>query len=117
MTTNLLATVDNAFRSRVSIHLLFSPLSAPSRIRLWQKLLSRLPSVPSSSDGAVLTLTGSEISRLAEWELNGREIKNVIKTVRTWCFCKGVQITLPRLESAIAVTAPQARKAGKEACE
>lgn len=57
------------------------------------------------------------MEQLAKWELNGREIKNAIKTVRTWCLCKGYQLSLPRLESGIAVTAPQARKVdGADAC-
>ena len=114
LTTNLLNTVDNAFRSRVNIHLLFSQLSPSSRFTLWQKLLSRLPESKPTSDGTSLSLAETDIDQLAAWELNGREIKNAIKTVRTWCICRGCQITLPRLESGIAVTAPQAKKTGHE---
>jgi len=47
---------------------------------------------------------------LGKWELNGREIKNAIKTVRTWCLCKGFEMNLGRLEAGIVVTAPQAQK-------
>jgi len=112
LTTNLLATVDNAFRSRVNIHLLFPTLSIQSRIKLWQKLLSRLPEFNSSTDVSVMPLSINDINQLAAWELNGREIKNAIKIARTWCICKGYQISLPRLESGIAVTAPQAKKTG-----
>ncbi len=50
------------------------------------------------------------MEELAKWELNGREIKNAIKTVRTWCYCKGFEISLVRLEAGIKVTAPQAKK-------
>jgi len=50
------------------------------------------------------------MQELAKWELNGREIKNAIKTVRTWCVCKDFGMNLVRLESGIKVTAPQARK-------
>ncbi len=114
LTTNLLATVDTAFRSRVNIHLLFPTLSIQSRIKLWQKLLSRLPEFNSSTDVSVMPLSINDINQLAAWELNGREIKNAIKIARTWCICKGYQISLPRLESGIAVTAPQAKKTGLE---
>ena len=54
----------------------------------------------------------SEIEKLAAWELNGREIKNAVKTARNWCICKGYQISVERMESAIAVTAPMAKKIG-----
>ena len=53
----------------------------------------------------------SAVEELAKWELNGREIKNAIKTVRTWCLCKRYHpMSLSRMESGIQVTAPQAKK-------
>lgn len=55
-------------------------------------------------------LQEGDMEELAKWELNGREIKNAIKTVRTWCLCKGFEISLLRLEAGIKVTAPQAGK-------
>jgi hypothetical protein len=55
-------------------------------------------------------LASKDMKELAKWELNGREIKNAIKTVRTWCVIKGFDMNLIRLESGIKVTAPQARK-------
>ena len=50
------------------------------------------------------------MKELAKWELNGREIKNVVKTVLTWCLLKGFEMSLARLESGVLVTAPQCRK-------
>ncbi|RDL30841.1 uncharacterized protein BP5553_10186 [Venustampulla echinocandica] len=103
LTTNLYSTIDTAFRSRVHLHLVFSPLPFSSRLILWQKFLSRLD-VP-------VVLGPQEMQEVAKWELNGREIKNVIKTARIWCVCKKFEMNLLRLESAIKVTAPQATKA------
>jgi hypothetical protein len=112
LTTNLYATVDAAFRSRVNIHLVFTPLSVASRLVLWRKFLSRLP--PSWKGMNVLEhLSDGDMEELARWELNGREIKNAIKTVKTWCDCKDVSMSLVRLESGIKVTAPQSKKVGE----
>jgi AAA+ superfamily predicted ATPase len=112
LTTNLYSTIDAAFRSRVNIHLLFTSLPPASRLVLWRKFLSRLP--PSTKMADPLThLLDSDFDELARWELNGREIKNAIKTVRTWCDCKGFEMSLLRLESGIKVTAPQAKKVGE----
>ena len=108
LTTNLYSTIDVAFRSRVNIHLLFSPLPFASRLVLWQKFLTRLPPGPSGDLGSEILDT--DLEELAKWELNGREIKNAIKTVRTWCICKQFEMNLLRLESGIKVTAPQAKK-------
>ncbi|KAL8828594.1 MAG: hypothetical protein Q9191_002495 [Dirinaria sp. TL-2023a] len=121
LTTNLSSTIDLAFRSRVNIHLFFSPLSFTYRAQLWQKFLDRLllpTEVPateptSSKVPTFRRLEIAEIQQLAAWELNGREIKNAVKTARTWCICKGYQISLERMESAIAVTAPTAKKIGE----
>jgi SpoVK/Ycf46/Vps4 family AAA+-type ATPase len=113
LTTNLYSTIDTAFRSRVNIHLLFSPLSASSRLVLWRKFLTRLPPRSVDSDvfeNALDHLSEDDMHQLALWELNGREIKNAIKTVRTWCLLKDYDIRLSRLESGIRVTAPQAIK-------
>ena len=109
LTTNLYSTIDTAFRSRVNIHLLFEPLPPASRLVLWRKFLDRLP----MERGKVSPLEGLErgdLEELAKWELNGREIKNAIKTVKTWCDCKEYDMSLLRLESGIKVTAPQAKK-------
>ena len=111
LTTNLYSTIDTAFRSRVNIHLLFEPLPPASRLVLWRKFLDRLP----MERGKVSPLEGLErgdLEELAKWELNGREIKNAIKTVKTWCDCKEYDMSLLRLESGIKVTAPQAKKVG-----
>src|SRR5882757_8346689 len=86
LTTNLYSTIDTAFRSRVNIHLVFKPLPFSSRLVLWQKFLSRLPGPEVQAK-----VSKKEMDELAKWELNGREIKNAIKTVRTWCVCKGFE--------------------------
>jgi len=105
LTTNLYSTIDAAFRSRVNIHLVFQSLPFSSRFLLWQKFLSRLPGPKVQAK-----VSKKDMDELAKWELNGREIKNAIKTVRTWCVCKGFEMNLLRLESGIKVTAPQALK-------
>lgn len=55
-------------------------------------------------------LEEEDLAELAKWELNGREIKNAIKTVKSWCDAKDYEMSLLRLESGIKVTAPQAKK-------
>lgn len=113
LTTNLYDTIDTAFRSRVNIHLLFTPLPAASRLVVWQKFLERLPPV-KGPDGVLgkPDIDEEDMKELAKWQLNGREIKNAIKTVKSWCDCKGYEMNLGRLESGIKVTAPHASKSG-----
>lgn len=110
LTTNLYETIDTAFRSRVNIHLLFNPLPPASRLTIWRKFLERLPPSKISGKSVIELLENEDLKVLSMWELNGREIKNAIKTVKSWCDVKGYEIDLQRLESGIKVTAPQAKK-------
>jgi hypothetical protein len=55
-------------------------------------------------------LSAKDLNELAKWELNGREIKNAIKTIRNWCIGKDLEMNLERLESGIKSTTPQATK-------
>ncbi|XWW96099.1 hypothetical protein V2A60_004069 [Cordyceps javanica] len=158
LTTNLYQTIDPAFRSRVSLHLLFASLARDARKKVWHNFLSRLapqtlaPPVPAraagkgkavawtaaededddagvkeeeevgeeeeevrrgAQGGAPPTLSDADIDEISLWQLNGREIKNAVKMVRTWCDHKGYAMTLDRLESGIRVTNPCATKSAE----
>lgn len=134
MTTNLLKNIDQAFRSRVDVHLLFNPLPPAAREVLWRKFLQRLPKSETSPPGELLpngNANGKASTRgatssvpliddaayrsLSSWDLSGREIKNAVKTVRTWCACKGYIMDVARLEAGIRVTSPMARRQKNDA--
>ncbi|CAM1507520.1 Fc.00g071610.m01.CDS01 [Cosmosporella sp. VM-42] len=125
LTTNLYHTIDGAFRSRVSLHLLFQALNKEARETVWRKFLQRLPEqtfrVKDVTEGneddedpkpVEKPLDEEDIAQLSLWQLNGREIKNAVKMVRNWCDHKGYVMTLARLESGIKVTSPHASKDG-----
>lgn len=124
LTTNLYHTIDTAFRSRVSLHLLFSSLSREARETVWRKFLQRLPEpaprvVEITEDGeekepapVEKSLDDEDLAELSLWQLNGREIKNAVKMVKSWCDHKGYVMTLSRLENGIKVTSPHASKEG-----
>lgn len=139
LTTNLYSTIDSAFRSRVSLHLIFNSLAPKARTLIWRKFLDRLPPRESGSPAAPESLedsdreqrgedsragaeaepegdlvTDQDIEELAAWQLNGREIKTAVRMTRTWCDHKGYPLTLPRLENGIKVTSPHASKCNHE---
>jgi len=78
-------------------------------MEIWNKFLLRLPSEGTNLLD-VLEIGKEDLKELAAWELNGRQIKNALKTTSIWCQCKGLRMTLKKLESGICVTAPQAKK-------
>ncbi|KAF5675495.1 TOB3 (member of AAA-ATPase family) [Fusarium circinatum] len=141
LTTNLYHTIDTAFRSRVSLHLLFKSLTREARETVWRKFLKRLsdgdritdvtdesPATGSTTPrnagtdedaGGEVTaayedkpLDDEDIKELSLWQLNGREIKTAVKMVRSWCDHKGYIMTLSRLENGIKVTSPHSNKDG-----
>lgn len=64
----------------------------------------------SSDERPIYNLDEGNLEELAKWELNGKEIKNAIKTVKSWCDAKVYEMNLLRLENGIKVTAPQGTK-------
>ncbi|TQN67110.1 ATPase family AAA domain-containing protein FIGL1 [Colletotrichum shisoi] len=121
LTTNLYNTIDTAFRSRVSLHLLFKSLSRDARELIWRKFLGRLRRRSGSGGGdddaaadekgdVGLLLSDEDVGELGQWQLNGREIKTAVKMVAKWCDHKGYEMSLARLENGIRVTSPHASK-------
>jgi hypothetical protein len=62
------------------------------------------------SKGVKFSIQPTDIESLALWKLNGREIKNVVKTVYLWCRYNALELSLARIEDGIELTAPFATK-------
>jgi SpoVK/Ycf46/Vps4 family AAA+-type ATPase len=127
LTTNLYETIDTAFRSRVSLHLLFPTLSREARVKVWTRFLDRIPEserakalrvdeepAEESNEVKETFVDEKDVQELSLWDLNGREIFNAVRMARSWCNHKGYLMTLERMESGIKVTNPQAGKIGSE---
>ena len=65
--------IDHAFQSRIDFILPYDDLSGPSRREVWTKFIQHV-----GKDK--FNVTAQEIEDLVEFELNGREIKNLVKS-------------------------------------
>lgn len=74
MTTNRVEDIDLAFQSRIHVSIEYPDLTSASRRTIWANFL-RGSTIKSS-------LTDKDIHELAELKLNGRQIKNVLKTAQ-----------------------------------
>jgi len=74
MTTNRVENIDPAFQSRIHVSLEYPDLTSASRRVIWKNFLR----------GATITsgITDAEIEQLSELKLNGRQIKNILKTAQ-----------------------------------
>jgi len=92
LTTNRIKNIDRAFYSRISMALRFDGADNNKRRKIWTNLL----------DAAGITLDASEIDKLATHDINGRQIKNVIRLTQTLAKAGGTKVDLPALEKVIA---------------
>jgi SpoVK/Ycf46/Vps4 family AAA+-type ATPase len=74
MTTNRVDNIDPAFQSRIHVSLDYPDLTTASRRQIWRNFLQ---AATLKSE-----LTDKDIDELAELKLNGRQIKNVLKTAQ-----------------------------------
>ena len=71
LTTNRISNIDPAFHSRIHVTVNYPNLSAESRKHIWQTFLGKESAVPDK-----------DIDHLSQVDLNGRQIKNMLKTAR-----------------------------------
>lgn len=73
LTTNRIDAIDPAFKSRLDLILPYHDLDEQSRRKVWVNFIQKLGS-------EVASISDSDIDQLAKAQMNGREIKNLIKT-------------------------------------
>ncbi|KAI0884380.1 P-loop containing nucleoside triphosphate hydrolase protein [Annulohypoxylon maeteangense] len=91
LTTNRVATFDDAFTSRIHVPLRYTNLSEPSRRQIWRNFCNRVP-------GGV-NITEKELDLLAKPELNGRQIKNIVKAAESLAAFDGRKLDAAALRS------------------
>lgn len=73
LATNRYEDIDVAFKSRVDLALPFKDLGRATRYSIWQSFINRIPH-------AERNVGDKDLKSLAEHALNGREIRNMVKT-------------------------------------
>lgn len=94
LTTNRVSALDPAFQSRVQCALRYDALDQASRSAIWADLLRR------AGAGAEL-----QADALANHELNGRQIKNVLQLALALSRHEGVPVNQSHLDSTLEMTA------------
>ena len=74
LTTNREQVIDHAFRSRIHLFIAYPPLSADARRELWSNSIVR-----ANRGQTPDWLSTRFLDHLAEQDVNGREIKNVVR--------------------------------------
>ncbi|KAJ7787163.1 P-loop containing nucleoside triphosphate hydrolase protein [Mycena olivaceomarginata] len=98
-TTNRVSTFDPAFRSRIHMALKYENLQVEARRRLWKDFLSKL------NGGAGADVSEEGYDALAQHDINGREIKNAVKTAESLATFTEEPLNLEHLETVLKTQA------------
>lgn len=79
LTTNRIESMDAAFESRIHLSLQYHGLDKAARRQVWATFLHRSSEIQESNVGA---FSEADLDRLAKIQLNGRQIKNTLKTAQ-----------------------------------
>ncbi|KAI0555989.1 P-loop containing nucleoside triphosphate hydrolase protein [Xylaria curta] len=91
LTTNRIASIDPAFQSRIDLFLPYHDLTSEARRKVWCNFIER-----AGQDK--FEVTGESLDKLSQLPLNGREIKNLIKSVQLLSIKRGCKISMDRVQ-------------------
>ena len=96
LTTNRVQTFDPAFQSRIHISLDYPGLTIDSRKTVWKNFLD--------SSSQEHTISKAELTELARMDLNGRQIKNILKIARLLASRKEEKLSREHITTTMDVT-------------
>lgn len=96
MTTNRIQSMDPAFRSRMHLILEYKSLDPSSRKGLWRLFLER------TADYKKQNWPDAEVDRLAAFDLNGRQIKNIVRTANSLALAEGHRLSVEEVEIVLS---------------
>ncbi|KAI8635237.1 P-loop containing nucleoside triphosphate hydrolase protein [Xylariaceae sp. FL1651] len=90
LTTNRVASIDPAFQSRVDLFLPYYDLTSKARREVWNNFIER-------AGRNKFNVTDESLEKLSHLPLNGREIKNLIKSAQLLSFKSGAKVSMDRV--------------------
>ncbi|KAK3169312.1 hypothetical protein OEA41_008695 [Lepraria neglecta] len=100
LTTNRVATFDEAFQSRIHIGLRYGKLDIKAKKGIWKCFIDRVRALP---DVEVADFTEDDFTKLSNFEVNGREIKNAIRTAQSIALNEDEKLSMMHLLSVLLV--------------
>jgi SpoVK/Ycf46/Vps4 family AAA+-type ATPase len=99
LTTNRVKTFDEAFLSRIHVALHFHALPAEARRAVWTAFLGKA-GVEVGPHGGV---SGAQLDRLVERDINGRQVKNATRTAGSLAMSRGETLCYGHLTEVLDV--------------
>ena len=96
LTTNRIGSFDAAFKSRIHLAIKYPPLSHASRRDLWKTFIFR-----AAPESDLDWVNMGSLERLANKELNGRQIKNTVRTAHALAVSQNESIKFAHINLAL----------------
>lgn len=96
MTTNRVRAMDPAFQSRIHLKIQYPELREEARREIWGRMVGL--------SGMESGLKEGQVEALARLELNGREIKNLVKSAQLLASCEAVPLSMEHIQAVLEVT-------------
>lgn len=99
LTTNRVKDIDPAFESRIHLTIEYPSLNPDSRYQIWWNFLHDSARVQSNQPGS--SIAENDVRNLAMRDLNGRQIKNVVKTARLLAARDEVTLNIEHIDTVL----------------
>lgn len=101
LTTNRISTIDPAFNSRIDVAISYNDLTPELRQHIWENFLDKIrrDGVKVDSD----SLDTKALKILSQNELNGRQIKSLVKTAQLLARSKNEALGREHLEAVVSL--------------
>ncbi|KAK3698941.1 hypothetical protein LTR37_016728 [Vermiconidia calcicola] len=100
LTTNRVETFDDAFQSRIHVALRYGELTAKAKKTVWKMFLDLVRKVDGME---VADISDYELDILSRNQLNGRQIKNLVRTAQALALNEKEKLTMEHIKRVIDV--------------
>jgi SpoVK/Ycf46/Vps4 family AAA+-type ATPase len=101
LTSNRVATFDEAFKSRIQLALHYENLNESQRKKIWQNFIERLENM--EGENIDTENLNKHVKELAKLDMNGREIRNALTTARQLAMYKHQKMNMVHMKHVIKV--------------
>ncbi|KAH6697284.1 AAA family ATPase [Plectosphaerella plurivora] len=106
LTSNRVATFDEAFKSRVQLALHYRPLESWQRRKIWRNFIERLRRLESRGEVSInFDDINDHMEELVNSSMNGRQIRNAVTSARQLALYRREALQYKHLRHVIAVAA------------
>ncbi|KAF9638151.1 putative aaa family atpase protein [Lasiodiplodia theobromae] len=100
LTTNRVETFDDAFQSRIHMGLRYEELGHKAKRGIWQIFLKRVREMEKAE---MADFSDDDYNTLARNDLNGRQIKNAVRTAQALAVNMGEKLSMEHIKRVLAV--------------